>query len=112
MTHQLDLTRRLTDSEDVQPGIRWPIAIHTRLDELVSLANQEGAAASRKEMAAALILAAEPDGEKLARHVLTYRKAAVTDALLGDYPNGVPKRGPGRPSTSAGDPRNQQGDPR
>lgn len=102
MTHQLDLADRLANSEDTQPGIRWPLAIHTRLGELITLANQEGAAASRKEMAAALILAAEPDGEVLTRRILAYRKATVADALLGDYPNGVPKPGPGRPATPGG----------
>lgn len=83
-----------------QAALNWPIPADRRLDQLVELANDAGASTRRNEMAAAIIAAAEPDGDVLLRLVLRWRCARVADVVLDSPPEtGVvylPRYGPGR----------------
>ncbi|SEB99924.1 hypothetical protein SAMN04489844_1478 [Nocardioides exalbidus] len=80
---------RLRDSKDKQVGIRWPVALDQRLDDLVQRANDAGSNTNRRELIAALLLAADHDGDGLNDVVRTYRKAVVRDAPLAPDDHGA-----------------------
>lgn len=83
-----------------QSGLSWPLPADRRLDQLVELANEAGAATCRNEMAAAIIAAAEAEGEALLQAVLRWRRARVDDVVLGAQPDSgivyLPRYGRGR----------------
>ena len=83
-----------------QAGLTWPIPADRRLDQLVELANEAGASTRRNELAAAIIAATETDGEALLQLVLRWRRAHVSDVVLGMAPESgivyLPRYGPGR----------------
>ena len=74
-----------------------------RLDQLVELANEAGAAIRRNELAAAIIAATEAEGELLLQLVLRWRRAHVGDVVLNVPPQSeiiyLPRYGPGRRKT-------------
>jgi hypothetical protein len=83
-----------------QAALNWPLPADRRLDQLVALANESGARTRRNEMAAAIIAAADVDGEILLQMVLRWRRADVRDVVL-DTPQDsavvyLPRYGPGR----------------
>lgn len=81
-------------------AMNWPMPIDHRLDQLVELANEAGAATRRNELAAALINATEPDSEVLLQLVLRWRRALVREVVIETrFDTGVvylPRYGPGR----------------
>lgn len=83
-----------------QAGLSWPIPADRRLDQLVELANEAGAATRRGELAAAIIAATEAEGELLLQLVLRWRRARVADVVLNATPESeiiyLPRYGPGR----------------
>jgi hypothetical protein len=86
-----------------QPGFRWPIPIDARLDGLVGAANAAGAATSRKELLAALVLTAPTRSATLRNTVIKLRVTTVRQASLGGYdPGQYVLRKPGRPSSTRG----------
>ena len=86
-----------------QAGLSWPIPADRRLDQLVELANEAGAATRRNELAAAIIAATEAEGELLLQLVLRWRRAHVGDVVLNVPPQSeiiyLPRYGPGRRKT-------------
>ncbi len=87
-------------------SITWPLPADRRLDQLVQLANDAGAATHRNELTAALVAAASPDSEGLLQLILSWRRAVVKDVVV-DVPADaevifLPRYGPGRRKTSAG----------
>ena len=96
------LGRDLKASKTVskQAGLSWPIPADRRLDQLVELANEAGAATRRNELAAAIIAATEAEGELLLQLVLRWRRACVADVVLNATPEVeivyLPRYGPGR----------------
>lgn len=86
----------LRDSPTKQPGLRWPLPIDVRLDELVESANSGGVATTRQELLTALVLQATPDIEKLRRAVVRLRTARTREVVLRPRTS-YPRRGPGRP---------------
>jgi hypothetical protein len=86
----------LAEEPTKQPGLRWPIPIDIRLDELVETANRSGLGTTRQELVTALVLEASPDVNKLRRAIVRLRTAKARDVLLNpDVARHV--RGPGRP---------------
>ncbi len=87
-------------------AITWPLPVDRRLDQLVALANDVGAATRRNELAAALVAAAEADGEHLLQMILRWRRARVRDVVVDvDVEAEVvylPRYGPGRRRGTAG----------
>ena len=85
-------------------ALTWPIPADRRLDQLVELANEAGAATRRSEMAAAIIAGQAPDREVLLQLVLRWRTARVADVVIGPEPEAgivyLPRYGPGRRKTS------------
>lgn len=83
-----------------QAGLAWPIPADRRLDQLVELANEAGAATRRNELAAAIIAAADSEGEALLQLVLRWRRAPVGDVVLNVTAESevvyLPRYGPGR----------------
>jgi hypothetical protein len=76
---------RLTSCEEQSITIGLPGPLNERLDSLVDLADDEGAKTNRKELVAALILAASESASELANAVIALRKAKVRDAaVVGD----------------------------
>lgn len=80
--HTIPGDASLCDSRDKQAGIRWPIALDQRLDDLVALARSAGDRTNRKELLAALLLNAHPTGEELREILRRYRTASVREAPL------------------------------
>lgn len=83
-----------------QAGLAWPIAADRRLDQLVELANEAGAATRRNELAAAIIASTGVEGEALLQLVLRWRRAHVSGVVLDVAPESeivyLPRYGPGR----------------
>ncbi len=88
-----------------QSGLTWPIPADRRLDQLVDLANEAGAGTRRNELAAAIIAAAEADGEVLLQFVLRWRRSKVRDVIVNPpHESSVihfPRYGPGRRKADA-----------
>ena len=63
-------------------GLALSSPLSDRLDALVRLVEATGDRTCRKELIAALILAAAPHGEELAQRIREYRMAPARDALL------------------------------
>jgi hypothetical protein len=94
---QIDPELPLLEAPTKQPGLRWPLPIDLRLDDLVSRANRGGANTNRQELAAALILSSGTDPAALFEAVLALRRAMVREALLDvEAAGGLPLHGPGR----------------
>src|SRR5260370_9842515 len=66
-----------------QAGLSFPIPINQQIDLLGDLADEEGIETSRKELVAALVLAAHPNPRKLAAAIQSYRKARAREAAAG-----------------------------
>ncbi len=73
---------RLSECPDLQAGISFPSPIHERLSALVDVANDAGANTCRKEVVAALVLAAAGNGQELSELVRSYRQARARDAFV------------------------------
>jgi hypothetical protein len=97
---RLDVGARATKTPTKPAAISWPFPVDGRLDQLVELANDVGAATRRNELTAALVAAATPDGEALMATVVAYRRASVGDLVLGVEEGAdviyLPRYGPGR----------------
>jgi hypothetical protein len=86
-----------------QPGFRWPIPIDARLDGLVGAANAAGAATSRRELLAALVLTAPTRPATLRNAIVKLRVTTVRQAALsGHDPGQYVLRKPGRPGGTRG----------
>jgi hypothetical protein len=87
-----------------QAALNWPLPADRRLDQLVELANEVGAATRRNEMAAAIIAGQQPDQDVLLQLVLHWRRARVADVVIEPQPESgvvyLPRYGPGRRKTS------------
>ena len=71
---------RLKSCPEWPAGIDWPIPIDQRLDVLCELADDAGADTTRKELAAALVLAATEAPSRLKGLVDRYRIASARQA--------------------------------
>jgi hypothetical protein len=76
-TSQIDPSRLLQDTEERPIGISLPVPLSKRLDLLVERAERAGARAYRKDILAALILAAPEDPEELLDLFSRYRRATA-----------------------------------
>lgn len=83
----LDPTRPLRETEERPIGVSVPTPLSKRLDRLVELAESAGARAYRKDLVAALILAAPESPEELLRLYMQYRTATAADAGIGQEPD-------------------------
>lgn len=82
MTEAVQADALLADLDERSVGLALAAPLSERLDALVRLVEASGDRTSRKELVAALILAAPPDGEELAKRVRAYRMALARDTLL------------------------------
>jgi len=82
MTRRTPVDAKLSELEARSVGLALSDPISQRLDALIELAEATGERTNRKELIAALILAATPDGDTLTGLVRRYRTARVRDALL------------------------------
>jgi len=78
-------TARLRNCPEDQIGVSIPRPLNARLDALVFQANESGENTSRKELLAALLLAA-PESDELVALVRAYRTAVAKDAALEGQP--------------------------
>lgn len=95
---QLPAEELLIDGEERNPGLTWPLAVDRWLEARLDQARAAGVATSRKELAAALMTADEPDDEALAALLRAYRRRRVRDLLPSAVEDGQVvylKRGPG-----------------
>lgn len=77
---------RLARCEPQQISVEIPSPLNARLDALVRMADEEGAATSRRELVAALILGAPTSGRRLAAAVIRLRKARAAEAGVPGVP--------------------------
>lgn len=80
--HQIDSNELLRGSEERQIGVSLPVQVSRRLDRLVDLAADGGLRAYRKDVVAALILAAEEDSSVLSDLLLRFGRARNRDAMV------------------------------
>ena len=66
-------------------GAHWPLPVDERLNALVASAQSAGAKTTRSEILAALVCAADSDGDKLSEVLLDYRLTTVAEALDRDF---------------------------
>ena len=96
---EIPLNSPLPRSPDRSVGLVLPVVLSDRLDKLVMIAEQHGERTSRREVVAALLLAARPSGHTLSQLIHSYRRADVSAALIGtradDKAFVVPKSKPG-----------------
>lgn len=95
---------RVSRSRDKKnAAIQWPRAIDARLDQLHALASNAGERTTRAELAAALICAAEAQGQALRDVLTSYRLKTNLDVLIDTPTSGdvvqLPLHRPG-PRTS------------
>lgn len=74
----------LREAEERQVGVSLPIQISHRLDRLVALAESGGLRVYRKDLVAALVLAAAEDPDELTELLLRFGKAKNRDAMADD----------------------------
>lgn len=75
---------KLTACEQRSITIGLPGPLNERLDRLVELADEEGARTNRKELLAALVLAAPESAAQLDDLVRTFRKAHARHAAVAE----------------------------
>ena len=96
---EIPLDTPLPRSPDRSVGLVLPVVLSDRLDRLVLIAEQHGERTSRREIVAALLLAAKPSGPTLSQLIHRYRRADVSAALIGtradDEAYVVPESKPG-----------------
>jgi hypothetical protein len=73
---------KLTSCVERSITLGLPGPLNERLDRLVELADDEGARTNRKELVAALVLAAPESATQLADAVIALRKAKASDAAV------------------------------
>jgi hypothetical protein len=95
-SRRIDPEAKLVEADSKQPGVRWPLPIDLRLDQLVAAANDVGAATTRQELLAALVLSASSEPQQLHSSVLQLRTASVKDASTVGEVHRFPIHGPGR----------------
>ena len=102
---RLEASLKASTAVTKQAGLTWPIPADRRLDQLVELANEAGAGTRRNELAAAIVAAAEADGEVLLQLVLQWRRSRVRDVIVDSPPESsvihFPRYGPGRRKSDA-----------
>jgi hypothetical protein len=81
---ELDPELPLRKAPERAIGVYIPTPLSKRLDLLVELLERAGIRAFRKDLVAALILAAPESEDDLSRLVISYRKAASREAALGE----------------------------
>lgn len=99
MDEDFDSAELLRNVPEFQVGLSLPGPLSGRLDLLLAIADEAGQPTSRKELVAALLLAAPADADELARLILRYRRARVADAIIDGENAGrilSPTRPPGR----------------
>src|SRR5216683_1327117 len=72
----------LRDAPEEGIGLTIPAPLSDRINALVDLVDAAGERTSRRELMAALILAARPLTDELTSALRTYRRASVGDASL------------------------------
>jgi hypothetical protein len=83
----IDPKTPLGQCRQAQVNVGLPAPLNERIEELVRLANAAGADATRKQVIAALVLAASTDPRMLLKQVIGYRTAHAEDAAVS--PAGV-----------------------
>jgi hypothetical protein len=79
---EIDSRSALRDAPEKPIGVSVPMPISRRLDQLVEVAESTGLRVFRKDLVAALILAASEDPEDLSKLVLACRTAKAGDARV------------------------------
>lgn len=80
--HRLDPDSPLRGASERSIGLSLPGPLSARVDALVKLVEDHGERTDRKELIAAMILAATEDPEDLSAAIRDYRRASIRDALL------------------------------
>lgn len=85
-TVSLDPDVQLRYCAERRIGLDLPPPISDRIDDLIDVAEAGGERTTRKEIVAALILAARPNQAELARLLKEYRLCRVRDARVREGP--------------------------
>lgn len=79
---RLDPNQRLRDCRQRQVALALPEPLSARLDALLEIADSEGERTTRKELMAALILAAPESGAEISSLIRSYRLAVAEAAAV------------------------------
>ncbi|SRR6266536_3297015 len=112
---QVRLDARLDSCKEKNAAVAWPLPVDRRLDELVESVREFGDRTTRKELAAAIILATPDDPDALSDMLRSYRRATVRDALVAPIEEAnvvsIHRHKPGpRPRRTASDQRQHSTD--
>lgn len=80
----IDPSKPLREAEERPIGVSVPAPLSKRLDRLVAATEGAGVRVYRKDLVAALILAAPEDPDELLKLYLRYRRAKASEAGMGD----------------------------
>lgn len=102
----LNADSRVITSPEKQGAVAWPLPIEAKLEALLRRTEEVGERTSRKEIVAALIAAADNDGENMSMLLRSYRTITVRELLgVSEDENVIPiteRRKPGpRPRQSS-----------
>jgi hypothetical protein len=81
-SEQVRLDALLDSCREKNAAVAWPLPVDERLNQLIELAREAGERTNRKELAAAIVLAAPEDPHQLSEMVRRYRRATARDALV------------------------------
>lgn len=97
--HRLDADSPLRNAPERSIGLSLFGPLSARVDALVKLVEEHGERTNRKELIAAVILAATADPEQLSAAIRNYRGASIRDTLvdadLAQSRVEMPRRKPG-----------------
>src|SRR5712691_12956319 len=97
-SRSFDPSARLAGQRECNLGVLVPVPVSERVETLTELLYQEGhGRVPRKELVAAILIAAPTDAAQLAEFLQSYRTARVRDALVGEPESGNVVRFPRRP---------------
>ena len=78
---RIDRTERLISCEPKNAAVTWPVPLDALLDQLVRVVEDAGERTTRRELAAAVLLACPRDPSRLAKLLRAYRTATVSDVV-------------------------------
>lgn len=97
---------KVDDSPTCPVGATWPMPVHQRLEELVTIARARGERTTKRELLAAIVCAFDPDTADIEATLKHYRLATVQEvALRRPTANNVveiDRFGPGRRTGTGG----------
>ncbi len=100
MPVRLEADALVISCPDTQVGVRWPLPVHQRLEELLERARTLGESTSKRELLSAIVCTFDPRDEDFHNVLRRYRTSRVDEVALREPDEGnvvsIDRYGPGR----------------